>query len=311
MFEALHLHAKALHGEMVGIFWIMLPLVVSFLVLFEILKGQDQSPNVSEILRRTVISILLMLSFDTVITAISVIADGIANEIQGTGNVWEAIQNLGPNSQGESGSLFNFQRHIIYFFAIGAYLIAYIGYFASVALVNFAWGILYICAPLMILCYIPRATANVTGNLYRGLVSVATWKILWHLLGALLLKMALDPKVVGVEDYILSMVMNLLIGLSMLLVPFFARSLIGDGLQSASAALAAAPGLMAAKATTLASKQLARRAAGKTANAGAFAAKPLTNPFVGRAKILERRTRPLRTKLRRRYKNIGLPQEAR
>ena len=66
-------------------------------------------------------------------------------------------------------------------------------------------------------------------NLYRGLISVAVWKVMWTLLGSLLLKLALNPKVVGVEDYFLSMVVNLLIGLSMLLIPLFTKSLIADG----------------------------------------------------------------------------------
>ena len=310
MFENLHLHAKVLHAEMSEVYWIMLPAIVVLLIVFEVLKGPGDAPNVADILKRAVISILLLLSFGTVVNTVAMLSDGITEKISGSENVWDAVKNLGPNSQGESDSLFDIREHIIYFFAIGAYLIAYIGFFASVALVNFVWAVLYVCAPLLLLCYVSRVTAPIVGNLYRGLISVATWKILWSLLGSLLLKLAMDPKVVGIEDYFLSMVMNLLIGLSMLLIPFFTKSLIGDGLQAASSALAAAPGLMASKAITLASKKWARQVAKQGAGHAGFVTKPLINPISGRAKVMAHRLRPRNNKFKKEYSEFGLPEEA-
>ena len=216
---------------------------------------------------------------------------------------------MGPDSQGESGSLFDLRGHVVYVFSIAAYLIAYIGFFASMALMNFVWAILYVCAPLMILCYVPRATAGVVGNLYRGLVSVAIWKVLWTLLGSLLLKLAINPGTTGADDYIVSLVMNLLIGLSMLLIPLFTKSLIGDGLQSAASALAAAPGMLATKATVLASKHFGKKAISGASSAIGSTSKPLTNPFTGRAKLLANKVRPKVEKFTKAYSEIGLPKE--
>src|SRR5205814_1421658 len=109
---------------MVQIYWTMLPVVLALLVVFELLKSSDQGPNINDILRRTVISILLILSFGTVVNTIAMLSDGITARIDQNQSLWEAIKQMGPNSQGESGSLFDLQRNIIYFFAIGSYLIA-------------------------------------------------------------------------------------------------------------------------------------------------------------------------------------------
>ncbi len=296
---------------MVGIYWTLLPPLVALLVVFELLKSSDQQPNINDLLRRTVISILLLLSFSTVINLIAMLSDGITSKIDQTQTLWDEIKHLGPNSQGESGgSLFDLRGHIIYFFSIGAYLIAYIGFFSSIALMHFVWAILYICAPLMLLCYIPRSTAGIVGNLYRGLISVATWKILWTLLGSLLLKLALNPEVTGADDYILSMVMNLLIGICMLLIPIFTKSLLGDGLQSASSALAAAPGLMFAKAAMVATKMHGAKMAGGALGAAGFLAKPLTNPISGRAKVFASRVHPHLKNFANKYSEAGLPDSA-
>jgi hypothetical protein len=285
MFENLHLHAKALHAETVEIFWIILPALVSILIVLEILRGDGNEPNISELLKRSVLCILLLISFDFTVNVIAMVSDGITHKLSDGESLLEAVKQLGPNSQGESDGLFDIREHIIYFFSIAAYLVAYIGFFASVALVNFVWAILYITAPLILPCFISRATAPIVGNLYRGLISVATWKILWTLLGSLLLKLAMSPKVAGLEDYFLSMVVNLLIGLSMLLIPLFTKSLISDGLASASSALAAAPGLVAAKAGSLAMKKFGRKALSKSMEGLKFAGQPASNLVTSRTKI--------------------------
>ena len=296
---------------MVQVYWIMLPAIVAFLLAIEMLKGQGQSPNANEIVRRTIISILLLLSFGFVVNTISMLSDGITAKIGQSQDVWEMIRQMGPNSQGESDGLFDLKGHVVYFFSIGAYLIAYIGFFASIVLMNFVWAILYVCAPLMLLCYVSPVTSGIVGNLYRGLISVATWKILWTLLGSLLLKLAVTPKDAGIDDVFLSMVMNLLIGVSMLLIPLFTKSLIGDGLQSASAALATAPGLMATKALTLATKTIGRKAGINGLNFANTATKPLTNPITGRTQMMANRIRPHMNQFAKTYSEIGLPKEAR
>ena len=313
MFDNLHLHAKELHGEMAHIFWIILPALVSILITLEIVKNDDRGPNVADILKRTVLCILLLLSFNFTIHVIAMASDGITDAIGGHEELLEAVKQLGPNKRGdESHGLFDVREHIIYFFSIAAYLIAYIGFFASVALVNFVWAILYVTAPLILPCYIPRATSSIVSNLYRGLISVAVWKVMWTLLGSLLLKLALNPKVVGVEDYFLSMVVNLLIGLSMLLIPLFTKSLIADGLQSAASGLAAAPGLIAAKSVAFALKKHGKKAVGKAREGIQFASRPLTNPVTGMGRVWANKS-----KLRQRfhkaktaYSELGFSKEA-
>ncbi len=310
MFEQLFIHAKIVHAQMVQVYWLLLPALVAFLLVLEMLKGQGQSPNANEIIRRTVISIILLISISFVVNTIAMLSDGITERIDQTQNLWDTIKHLGPNSQNESDGLFDVRGHVVYFFSIGAYLIAYIGFFASITLMNFVWAILYICAPLMILCYVSPTTEGVTGNLYRGFVSVATWKILWTLLGSLLLKLAITPKEAGIDNVFLSMVMNLLIGVSMLLIPLFTKSLIGDGLQSASSALAAAPGLMATKSLSMATKSMGTKVGSNALGFIDTASKPLTNPITGRATIMANRIRPRINQFTNAYSEIGLPEEA-
>src|SRR2546430_1105379 len=117
---------------------------------------------------------------------------------------------------------------VIFVFSILSYIAAYLGAFIADALVHFCWAILYVVSPLMILAYIPQATAGTCKTLYRSLCTVMCWKILWAILGALLLKLSTNAPLQEGENYnaVLIVVMNLFIGASMLFVPFATKSII-------------------------------------------------------------------------------------
>lgn len=231
--------SKDIHSEMYAAYWVLLPPLVLILVVFELLK--PDSPNPTEVLRRTVISILLLLTFDSVTDMITLVGDGIVGRLDSYNDAWSILKQLGPNHEGANAGFFDLRGHFLYFLAMLAYLIAYLGFFMAEAITHFVWLILHICSPLMILCFVPKATASVTRSLYSGLIKVVVWKILWMILGALLLKMAEHSSYNGLEDYLSSIVVNLCIGLSMLFVPLATKSLLKDGFEGMSGAFSAVP----------------------------------------------------------------------
>lgn len=246
MFENIAGIARELRSELLSVYWVLIIPLVIFLIILEFLKEDQQPINVVDILRRTIISVLLLISFEEVMHTLSFISDGILQKLDQKNNFLEVMGHFGPTTN-KSSSLFDFREHILYFIAIVAYMIAYLGFFFAEALTHFVWAILYIISPLMILAFIPRQTAFVTGNLYKSLIQVVLWRILWSTLGALLLRLAAEPQFMGFEDYLQSIVMNLCVGVSMLLVPLATKSLINDGLSSTASGFAAAPAQLAMK----------------------------------------------------------------
>ena len=238
---------------------------------------KNQNIDIGDLLRRVAISILLLITFDFTIDAIGVIGDGIVGKIDKSVDVWAVLKNMGPNYKDASGSLFDLRGHIIYTLALLAYLVAYLGFFVTEALVHFVWIVLYTLSPLMILSYVSRSTANVTVNLYKGLVKVVVWKIMWTVLSVLLLKLAMDHQANNMEDYLAAIILNLCIGLSMLFIPLATRSLINDGLEMAAAGLALAPATAAVGAAKFYAKHAAKQGVSKTIGAGKFLAQPVLN----------------------------------
>lgn len=302
MFEYLGSVGAELHAQMVQMYWVLLVPLVVLLFVLEVIR--DDNPNLRDLFRRIVISVLLLLTFNWTLQAIAVVGDAVTEQINGLQRLSEVLQNLGPNYSGKD-SWFNMRETVLYVFSVAAYLIAYLGFFVATALTHFVWTILYVAAPLMILMYVSRHTERVTMSLYKGLVQVVIWKILWSILGVLLLKLAMQPEVTGLEDYIMSIVVNLCIGFSMLFIPIATRSLVSDGMSSVASSLAAVPAIAAGGAVKVA----AARYGAKIAGSAAFAAKPVTNPVAGRMEMLKDRLRPRFEKAKQAYGDIGLPQE--
>ena len=298
MFSYLGSVGAELHAEMVQMYWVLLVPFVVFLFVLEVVQAEN--PNLKDLLRRIVFSILLLLTFDWTLDAIAVIGDSVTEKIDGLQKLSDVLQNIGPNYSGKD-SWFNVRETILYVFSILAYLIAYLGFFVATALTHFVWTILYVASPLMILMYVSRHTAHVTTSLYKGLVQVVIWKILWSILGVLLLKLAIQPEITGLEDYIMSIVVNLCIGFSMLFIPIASKSLISDGMSSVASSLAAVPAIAAGGAI----KMAAAKYGGKIVGAAAFAAKPVTNPITSRAQILKENLRPRFERAKAAYASIG------
>ena len=78
---------------------------------------------------------------------------------------------------------------------------------------------------------------------------VASWKIVWAILGAMLAALSFGDAYRAEGNYLTLMVMNFIIAIAMLATPMVVRSLVGSGLHSMSstlgpaavAAMAAAP----------------------------------------------------------------------
>lgn len=302
MFDYLSGVGAELHGQMAQVYWILLVPFVVFLTALEVIK--DENPNLRDIFRRVIISVLLLYTFDWTLDAIATIGDSVTERINGLEKLSDVLSSLGPNYSGHD-SWFSLRETVIYIFSLAAYLVAYLGFFVATALTHFVWTILYVASPLMILMYVSRVTAYVTMSLYKGLIQVVVWKVLWSILGVLLLKLAVQPQVSGMEDYLMSIVLNLCIGFSMLFIPLATRSLISDGMNSVATTLAAAPTLAAGAAVKVAAVKYGAKLAG----AAKFAAKPATNPIAGRVEMLKDRVKPRFESFKQAYGSMGLPKE--
>jgi len=287
MFDFLPEVARELRGHLLELYWVLIIPAFLISIITEFFNLPDSAPNPSKIMKRILISVFLLLSFDYTINIIALLGDGVAEKIDGIKPLWMALEEIGQKFSSDSNnSWFQIRSTIVYILGLLSYLIAYLGVFIANALIHFVWTILFIASPLMILAYVNEKSAYITGSLYKGLINVVLWKIMAAILGVLMLKL-ITANQVG-EDWATSfsfIAINLCVGLSLLFVPMTTKSLLGDGLSSMASGLAAAP----AYATLGASKIAAKAALAKGKGSAIFAARPVSN-------YLQRKVSPLTTR---------------
>lgn len=220
---------REIRAEMVGLYWILIVPLVILCTIFVVANAGEETGAGSKILKRTLLSVLLLLTFEPSINLIAQVADGIADKINGLAQLKAILDQTGKVIQSQETGWLEFRQWMIFFINFFAYCVAYLGFFLAEAVTHFVWAILYIASPLMILMFVYEKTAFVTMNLYKGLIHVATWKVLWSILAVLLLKLMATPQVGGIDNFLSSAIINLCVGISMLFVPFASKSLIGDG----------------------------------------------------------------------------------
>ncbi len=232
MYDWLPQVCREIRAEMIQIYWILIIPFMIICALFILAKGGEEAGAGAKLLKRTFLSILLLLVFDDCMNLIAQVADGVSDKINGLAQLKAALEETGKVIENQKTGWLEFRQWIIFFINFFAYLVAYAGFFVAEAIIHFVWAILYISSPLMILMYVSEKTAFVTGNLFKGLINVATWKVLWSILAVLLLKLMTTPQVGGADNFLTSAVVNLCVGISMLFIPFATKSLIGDGMSS-------------------------------------------------------------------------------
>lgn len=269
---------RELRGNLVQIYWILLVPYVVFLICLEFFKMPESQGGARRIIKRAVISVILLYSFEECMNVISMISDGVTEKIAGVMQLKDLLKHMHDDYVHTEASWLKFREAVIYIMSLVSYIIAYLGVFVADVLTHFVWSILYVVSPLMILMYVSEKTSFVTASLYRGLINVVTWRIFWNILGVLLLKMATVPQVASTDNFLMAVVMNLCIGLCMLFIPFATKSLLTNGMESAATALAAAPSAVAAGAIKYQALKYGKKAVSGTAKASWWAAK---EPFRG------------------------------
>lgn len=231
--EVLGSLVRDLHQMLTEVFYLMLPVTILLSVVIGYLKSGDT--DFTDILRRAFIASLLLASFPEVSSLILDVCDGLALKIDNMSGLETFIRMAEEKSQSYAGArnvlLLKFDDLFISILSFGSFMLLYFARYITVALYYFFWVLLSALSPLMILAYMFPSTANVTKNLYRGLIEVACWKILWAVLSAMLTSLSFGNVYQTEGSYITLTIMNFVIAVALLFTPLLVRSLIGEGVQ--------------------------------------------------------------------------------
>ncbi|MDH4467981.1 MAG: hypothetical protein QE271_07975 [Bacteriovoracaceae bacterium] len=242
-FELLGTLSKDLHQEFVRIYYLMLPVFFALSIAMTWFKHPQGSPEFIDVLKRAIISTVLLVAFPEISKAIIFVADGITLRIDNINSLDNIIRMAEAKSQSYSFSaksiLLQFNDLIIATLSFLSYLVLYVARYLTIAMYHFFWIFFMISAPLLLLFNMLASTSEITKNLFKGMIEVASWKIVWAILGAMLTALSFGDAYKTEGNYLTLMVMNFVIATAMLMTPMIVKSIVGSGLQAMSTTLGA------------------------------------------------------------------------
>ena len=213
-------------------------------------------------LKRLIVTMLLLAAFPSLSGFIKNIGQEIALSIDNLEGIdlflKAASQKAAAYGTGVKSLLDLGNDLIISFLVSVSFVILYVARYLLVAFYHFYWMILLVTGPLMILGNLFETTSNLTKNLFKSLVLVACWPIIWSILSAFLKALPFQDAYAIEGGYTAIVIMNLIIAVSLLFSPFMLSqfcegTIVGMGSGIVSAGARAATAFVGPKAAMLAS----------------------------------------------------------
>ena len=243
-FELLGTLARDLHQEFVNMYYLFLPVFFALAVVVAWFKSPTGSPEFLDIVKRAIVATILLAAFPDIANTILFVTEGVADKIDKLNSLDTLIRMAQEKSDGYSMSvtsmILQFNDLIIATLSFLSYLILYIARYLTIAMYHFFWIFYMISAPLLLLFNLFEGTQQITKNLFKGMIEVACWKIVWAILGAMLAALSFGDAYRAEGSYLVLIVMNFVIAVAMLMTPSMVKSIVGGGIQSMSSALGAA-----------------------------------------------------------------------
>jgi hypothetical protein len=191
-------------------------------------------PNFGTLVGRALIAALLLHAYPEITNTIADVTDAMAGRLGDLNNFQLILDKMGDKVGELSWSWVSFKESMMLLVSFLTFFILYFSIHIADSFYIYVWVMLYVFSPLLIALYILPVTASATSALFRSLIEVACWKIVWSVIATLLWSSALSEiNKDGTQiSFLTAICFNIILAGSLLLTPFVVHALSGGGLSS-------------------------------------------------------------------------------
>ena len=233
--------AYKIHHEFVSLYFVMLPIFFALAIALDWFRHPQGSPDFLETVKRTIVATVLVCGFQEISEAILAVTSGIADRISDMSGLDAIFQMAGEKAKSYTFSpvslVLGFNDMLVAILTFISYVVMYIARYINVAVYHFMWTFLSMLAPVLMLFHLFRGTAQIPVNVYKSMIEVACYKIVWAVLSAMLAALSFGNAYTAEGNYLSVILINFVIALAMLGTPFVVKSIVGGGLSTMAESL--------------------------------------------------------------------------
>ena len=231
----LALEAQKIHGIFQSAYFGLITVFLLIAVILDFFRiPMGNVPGISVLIGRCLIATLLLISLPEIMNAIASITDSIASEIGDLNNFKLVLSRMGEKLKDLSWSWTSVKDMVILVISFLSFFVLYITVYFADASFLYVWTLIYIFSPLILALFVLPATAGATNAMFRSMIEVSLWKIIWCSMSALLWSTALssinNPQYH--VDFLTAIVLNLMLTLSVLMTPVLVRAIFSSGISN-------------------------------------------------------------------------------
>lgn len=229
----LAVEAKKIHEIFNGYFYLIITVLISLGIAIEFFKWPiGQVPQFPTLIGRALIAAILLHSYPEITNTIADVTDAIAHQLGDLNNFQLILDKMGDKVGELSWSWVSFKETIILLISFLTFFLLYFSIHIADSFYIYVWVMLYVFSPLLIALYVLPLTASATSALFRSLIEVACWKIVWSVIATLLWSTALSQiNQAGTQvSFLTAIGFNIILAGSLLLTPFVVHALASGGL---------------------------------------------------------------------------------
>lgn len=224
--------SRRIHEIFSSYFYLLVTALLLLGVVMEYFKWPiGQIPNFSILVGRTIIAALLLHAYPEITNTIADLADAVSQQLGDLNNFKLILDRMGDKLGELSWSWVSFKESVMLLLSFLTFFILYFSIYIADSFYIFVWVMLYVFSPLLIALYVLPATASATTALFKSLLEVASWKIIWSATATLLWSSALSKinQDSSQISFLTAIGFNIILAGSLLLTPFIVHALMGAG----------------------------------------------------------------------------------
>jgi hypothetical protein len=231
--------AYRLHMELRNTFFILLPVFFMISVVAVWIQNPTGGPEFIDKIKRAFVATLLLVGFAEISDIILFLTNGIADKIDNMGGLDSFMKMASEKAHSYTlsplTSILAFDDLIIASLTYLSYFVVYCARFIMVAIYHFSWIFLTIMAPILLLFHL--FSSQITLNLFRSLIEIASWRIVWSVLSIILKSLPFGQWYMIEGGHLTIAVLNFVVAICMVGTPLVVRSLVGSGWSAMASGL--------------------------------------------------------------------------